>query len=126
MFLFSKRLKLTKLLVLIGVLLATIGFFVNVSTAKAAEICNTGGSIPMGKYWLNSNEWGASSGSGTQCIWDTSNSASSIAWGTSWNWTGQSNSVKTYDSSVLGWHWGWQNSNTGLPIQLSSNQGVQT
>jgi len=106
--------------------MASIGLFANVHAAKAAEICNAGGTIPMGKYYLNSNEWGASSGTGTQCIWDTSNSSSSIAWGTSWNWSGGPSSVKSYDSSVLGWHWGWQNANTGLPIQLSSNQGVQT
>ncbi|MBA2395033.1 MAG: RICIN domain-containing protein [Ktedonobacteraceae bacterium] len=131
MFSISGRLNRTKRLMGIGVLLGTvlvasIGLLMNVHSAKAAQICNTSGMISMGKYWLNSNEWGASSGSGTQCIWDTSNTGSSIAWGTSWNWTGQSNSVKTYDSSVLGWHWGWQNTNTGLPIQLSSNKGVQT
>jgi hypothetical protein len=80
----------------------------------------------MGKYYLNSNLWGANTGSGTQCISDISNNGSTIAWDTNWNWTGQANSVKSYDSSVLGWHWGWQNSNTGLPVQLSSNQSVMT
>ena len=105
---------------------ATFIFLVNHPAAKAAQVCNNGDSITMGKYWLNSNLWGASTGSGSQCIWDTSMSGSTIAWGTSWNWTGQANSVKSYDSSVLGWHWGWKNSNTGLPIQLSSNQPVQT
>ncbi len=104
----------------------TFILLVNHQTAKAAQVCNNGDSITMGKYWLNSNLWGASTGSGSQCIWDTSMSGSNIAWGTSWNWTGQANSVKSYDSSVLGWHWGWKLSNTGLPIQLSSDQPVQT
>ena len=111
---------------LVCIFAATFVFLLRQQTAKAAQICNNGGSITMGKYWLNSNLWGASSGSGSQCIWDTSTNGSTIAWGTSWNWTGQANSVKSYDSSVLGWHWGWKNSNTGLPVQLSSNTPVQT
>jgi Glycosyl hydrolase family 12/Cellulose binding domain len=108
------------------IFIASIALFAYITTAMAAQICNTSGSIPMGKYWLNSNLWGASSGSGTQCISDVSNNGSSIAWNTNWSWTGTPNSVKSYDSSVLGWHWGWMNSNTGLPIQLSSNTAVQT
>ncbi|HZR40058.1 MAG TPA: cellulose binding domain-containing protein [Ktedonobacteraceae bacterium] len=113
-------------ILLVGVFMTTSVFLLYHQTAKAAQVCNNGSTITMGKYWLNSNLWGANTGSGSQCIWDTSISGSNIAWGTSWNWTGQANSVKSYDSSVLGWHWGWMNSNTGLPIQLSSNQSVQT
>lgn len=110
----------------IFVLAATIALVLHAVPASAAQVCNNGDSITMGKYWLNSNLWGASTGSGSQCISDTSINGSTIAWSTTWNWTGQANSVKSYDSSVLGWHWGWKNSNTGLPIQLSSNQSVST
>ncbi|HEY7419854.1 MAG TPA: cellulose binding domain-containing protein [Ktedonobacteraceae bacterium] len=116
---------------LIRILLAcifttTFILLLNYQAARAAQVCNNGDSITMGKYWLNNNLWGASTGSGSQCISDTSINGSTIAWQTSWNWTGQTNAVKSYDSSVLGWHWGWKISNTGLPIQLSSNQPVQT
>lgn len=88
--------------------------------------CNKGDSITMGKYWLNNNLWGADTGSGSQCLWDTSLDGSTIAWGTSWDWTGQADSVKSYDCAVLGWHWGWKLPHTGLPIQLSANRPVHT
>ena len=96
------------------------------SPAQATTTCEPFGSITMGKYWLNNNTWGASSGTGQQCIWDTSQSGSTIAWGTNWNWSGQSSQVKSFDSSVLGWHWGWKNSGTGLPVQLSANRSVSS
>jgi xyloglucan-specific endo-beta-1,4-glucanase len=94
--------------------------------ARATTTCEAFGSITMGKYWLNNNTWGAGSGSGQQCIWNTSQSGSTIAWGTSWNWSGQPSQVKSFDSSVLGWHWGWKNSGTGLPVQLSANRNVSS
>jgi hypothetical protein len=94
--------------------------------ANAANTCTAFGSVTQGKYWINNNLWGQSSGSGWQCIWDNYTSGNTIGWGTNWNWTGQQNSVKSYASSVLGWHWGWVNSNTGLPVQLSANRNVNT
>ncbi len=97
-------------ILLVCIFAATFVFLLSNQTAKAAQVCNNGDSITMGKYWLNSNLWGASSGSGSQCLSNTSINGSTIAWNTSWNWTGQANSVKSYDSSVLGWHWGWKNS----------------
>jgi xyloglucan-specific endo-beta-1,4-glucanase len=90
------------------------------------HVCNDGDSIIMGKYWLNSNLWGASTGSGSQCLWDTSADAETIAWGTSWNWTGQADSIKSYNAAVLGWHWGWKLPQTGLPLHLSAHQRVHT
>jgi hypothetical protein len=104
----------------------TVAFFASTRVANAAQVCANGDSITMGEYWLNSNLWGASSGSGSQCISSGSQSGSTISWSTNWNWTGSSNSVKSYDSSVLGWQWGWQIANTGLPIALSSNDSVNT
>jgi hypothetical protein len=90
------------------------------------QICDDGGSIIMGSYWLNSNLWGAQTGTGSQCLWDTSSGDTSIAWGTSWDWTGQTDSVKSYDCAVLGWHWGWKFPDTGLPIRLSDHRSVHT
>lgn len=94
--------------------------------ASAATTCTAYGTETQGKYWINNNLWGQSSGSGWQCIWDSYTSGNTIGWGTSYSWTGQSNSVKSYASSVLGWHWGWKLSNTGLPTQLSANRSVNT
>jgi hypothetical protein len=96
------------------------------SQAAQSDACEAYRSLAMGKYWLNNNQWGNNSGSGWQCIWNNSISGSTINWSTSWDWTGKSNSVKTYASAVLGWHWGWKLSNTGLPIQLSDNKNVNT
>jgi xyloglucan-specific endo-beta-1,4-glucanase len=96
------------------------------TTPPPGQLCNPYDSITMGKYWINNNVWGSGSGSGTQCIWSNSTPGDTISWGTSFNWTGQSNSVKSYAASVLGWHWGWKNTNTGLPVQLSANRNINT
>jgi xyloglucan-specific endo-beta-1,4-glucanase len=79
----------------------------------------------MGKYWLNNNLWGRDSGSGWQCMWDNY-SGSTIGWGTSWGWSGQSNSVKSYTSTVLGWHWGWKTSGHELPVRLNAGRDIFT
>lgn len=89
------------------------------------ETCERGTMITLGKYWVNNNQWGADGVSGTQCVWDTCSSGNTIGWGTDWSWSGgAANQVKSYASVVLGWHWGWQVSNTGLPVQISSNSDV--
>jgi len=91
-----------------------------------ARLCKNGDSLILGKYWFYSNLWGAETGSGSQCLWDTSQSDATIAWGTSWDWTGQVDTVKSYNCAVLGWHWGWKLSGTGLPLQLCEHRSVQT
>jgi hypothetical protein len=89
------------------------------------ENCSDGSSITLGKYWVNNNQWGADAASGQVCIWSTCESGNTIGWGTSWNWTGgDAAQVKSYGSVVLGWQWGWKVTNTGLPVQLSSNRKV--
>ena len=99
-------------------------------TAKAAAnatVCGPTDSINnQGPYWLNNNLWGASSGSGSQCTSSNSISGSNLSWSTNWNWSGGPNDVKSYASAVLGWHWGYQQSGTGLPVQISSNTNVNT
>ncbi len=93
-------------------------------TAQANKSSTNAASITLGKYWINNNEWGASSGSGTQSIWSDCEDGDLIAWGTSWNWTGTTNAVKSYASSVLGWQFGWKLTNTGLPLQISTGSAV--
>jgi hypothetical protein len=95
--------------------------------APTTQACANGQQISMGKYYLLNNIWGANTGTGEQCIWDVGSNSSSIEWSTKWNWSGQFQ-VKSYDSVVLGWHWQKPTTSylTGLPLQLSSNQPVQS
>ena len=90
------------------------------------QLWKDGDSLTLGKYWLNSNLWGANTGSGSQCLWEMSQRAATIAWGTRWDWRGQVDAVKSYNCAVLGWHWGWKLANTGLPLQLCVSRSVQT
>ena len=115
------------LLLLLFTCAGTMTLLMNSQVAQAAQVCANGQQIPMGKYYLFNNLWGANTGTGEQCIWDVGNNGSSIAWSTRWNWSGQSY-VKSYDSVVLGWHWQKQSTTylTGLPLQVSSKQPVQT
>lgn len=90
------------------------------------QFFNNGDSIISGKYWLYNNLWGSHTGSGSQCLWKSSAKGSNISWGTSWNWTGQTDAIKSFVSVILGWHWGWKLTETGLPIQLSSVKNIHT
>lgn len=90
------------------------------------QLWKNGESLTLGKYWLNSNLWGAGTGTGSQCLWETSQRGETIAWGTSWDWSGQAETVKSYNCAVLGWHWGWKIADTGLPFQLAEHRRVQT
>ncbi|HEX8345637.1 MAG TPA: hypothetical protein VF657_13025 [Actinoplanes sp.] len=120
------RLRRSVALVVLAVT-ATAGTSVVAATpAQATSTCAVNGSITQGKYWLNNNLWGRGSGSGWQCVWDAYTSGNTIGWGTNYDWTGQSNSVKSYTSAVLGWHWGWKATNTGLPVRLNANRNVNT
>lgn len=94
--------------------------------ASAAGGCEAYESITMGKYWINNNTWGADSGTGWSCVWDSYRSGDTIGWGTGYEWSGQKNAVKSYASSVLGWHWGWKSRNTGLPVKLSAKTPVKS
>lgn len=93
-------------------------------SAQANRMSARDATIPLGKYWINNNWWGAGTGSGTQSIWSTCQQGDLIGWGTSYNWTGTSNAVKSYASAVLGWHWGWKVTNSGLPVQISAGRRI--
>jgi hypothetical protein len=106
--------------------LALASTLVAASPAQAASTCNKGGTIDMGKYYVTNNLWGNGSGTGWQCTWNNWQSGDAIGWGTSWEWSGGQYSVKSFSSSVLGWHWGWQRPGTELPVRLSDNRSVPT
>jgi Glycosyl hydrolase family 12 len=107
--------------------LACVSFsLTSAAPAQATTTCNSAYVATQGKYWLNNNLWGASSGTGWQCSWDSYTSGNTIGWGTSWSWSGGQYSVKSYASSVLGWQWGNRLSGTGLPVRIWDNKSVNT
>ncbi|WP_436523139.1 GH12 family glycosyl hydrolase domain-containing protein [Actinoplanes sp. HUAS TT8] len=95
------------------------------AATKGAENCTDYAALVRGKYWVNNNVWGRADGTGSQCVWENGLSGDNLSWGTSWTWAGDTTKVKSYASAVLGWHWGWKTTGTGLPVQLSAGKAVK-
>jgi xyloglucan-specific endo-beta-1,4-glucanase len=93
-------------------------------STKIGNTCQSGWSAIMGKYILNNNWWGTSGATGEQCVWGTCQDGDVVGWVTNWNWSGGTSPVLTYTSIVFGWQYGFQVSNTGLPIQVSTNKAI--
>src|SRR5918998_702169 len=68
----------------------------------------------------STNFGGASTGSGSQCVWAQAPDSPGIVWATSWDWAGRDDKTKSYAAAVTGWHGGWRVAGAGLPVQLSS------
>ncbi|MFI1989936.1 cellulose binding domain-containing protein [Actinoplanes sp. NPDC020271] len=96
------------------------------TVSKGAENCTDYAALIRGKYWVNNNVWGRADGTGSQCVWENGLNGDNLSWGTNWTWAGDTTKVKAYASAVLGWHWGWKTTGTGLPVQLSAGKKVQT
>ncbi|BBH66349.1 hypothetical protein ACTI_30340 [Actinoplanes sp. OR16] len=94
------------------------------TASQGAEDCTDYAALVRGKFWVNNNVWGKADGAGSQCVRENGLSGDSLSWGTSWNWTGDTTKVKSYASAVLGWHWGWKATGTGLPIRLGDDKAV--
>jgi hypothetical protein len=114
-----------KTTLLVAVCTAAVLAVTPATPAQAANTCTAFGTITLGKYYVNNNLWGQSSGSGWQCVWDTRN-GSTIGWGTSWSWSNQPSQVKSFSSTVLGWHWGWKTSGHELPVRLNAGRDIFT
>ncbi|MEU6257507.1 endo-1,4-beta-glucanase [Streptomyces sp. NPDC047043] len=106
-----------------------------VTVAQAGETdkkCTAFDTITLGKYYVNNNLWGQDKATGSQCVWDDSQSGSTISWGTNYSWANNSKGtdadVKSYASTVLGWHWGWKvdKATTGLPLRVGDRKKVTT
>ncbi|MEU6145373.1 endo-1,4-beta-glucanase [Streptomyces sp. NPDC047081] len=106
-----------------------------VTVAQAGETdkkCTAFDTITLGKYYVNNNLWNEGKYTGTQCVWANSQSGSTISWGTDYSLansgTGKDYDVKSYASTVLGWHWGWKvdKAATGLPIRVGDRKKVTT
>ena len=93
-------------------------------TTKIGNTCQSGWSAIMGKYILNNNWWGTAGATGQQCVWGTCQDGDVVGWVTNWSWSGGTSPVLTYTSIVYGWQYGFQVQNTGLPIQVSTNQAI--
>ncbi|KAJ5157111.1 uncharacterized protein N7482_008211 [Penicillium canariense] len=72
------------------------------SLTRRADFCDQWGSTTTGSYIVYNNLWGQSSDtSGTQCTGVDSLSGTTIAWHTSFSWSGASSSVKSFADVAL-------------------------
>ncbi|WP_329334089.1 endo-1,4-beta-glucanase [Streptomyces sp. NBC_00663] len=108
---------------------------VGVTVAQADESskkCTAFDTITLGKYYVNNNLWNEGKYTGSQCVWSNSQSGSTISWGTNYSLansaTGRDYDVKSYASTVLGWHWGWKTDKaaTQLPVRVGDRKPVRT
>ena len=58
--------------------------------------CNQYETLSSGPFTLQTNQWGASTGVGSQCVNIDGVNGNSIAWTTSWSWANNQNNVKAY------------------------------
>lgn len=78
------------------------------------------------RIWVNNNTWGSGS---SPAGWSESITIQGPnSFRTNFNWPSgpNNNSVKAFPSAVVGWHWGFRKTGTGLPTQLSANQNVNS
>jgi len=69
---------------------------------RSTEICDQYASITTGSYILYNDLWGEdNASSGSQCTTFDSLSGSTIAWSTSWTWSGGSSDVKSYANVAI-------------------------
>lgn len=92
--------------------------------AVVRSTCDNGGSIPVGTFWALNNLWGAGTGTGSQCVTARGLGADTLAWTTTWKWSGQNTKVKSYVAAIKGWHWGYPVAGSGLPLKVSSIQAI--
>ncbi|MHB9858707.1 GH12 family glycosyl hydrolase domain-containing protein [Streptomyces sp. YIM S03343] len=115
-----------------GVTAAQAGQTSSASSGEASKKCTAFDTVTLGKYYVNNNLWGQDKGTGSQCVWGATGSGSTVSWGTSYSWANNSKGtdadVKSYGSTVLGWHWGWKTSKaaTGLPLRVGDRKPVRT
>ena len=63
---------------------------------RGASQCGQYTSISTGSYTVYANEWGSSTGTGSQCSQINGLTGNTLAWSTSWSWSGGPNNVKSY------------------------------
>jgi hypothetical protein len=74
-----------------------------------------------GPIYLLNNLWDQVDATGWQSITATG----PTSWSTRFQWTRPDDwRVTSYVAAILGWHWGWLESSTGLPIPVVGTQSV--
>jgi xyloglucan-specific endo-beta-1,4-glucanase len=68
---------------------------------RATSFCGQWDSLQTGSYIVYNNLWGRDAGTGSQCTTVNSLSGNSVAWSTSWSWSGGSYNVKSYANAVV-------------------------
>lgn len=68
---------------------------------RATTFCGQWDSLQTGSYIVYNNLWGQDAGTGSQCTTVNSLSGSSVAWSTSWSWSGGDYNVKSYANAVV-------------------------
>lgn len=90
---------------LLSLALAGLGNAATIPTKtleRRADSCDQWATTTTGSYILYNNLWGQSyDTSGKQCTGLDSLSGSTIAWHTSWTWSGTANQVKSYANVAL-------------------------
>ena len=72
------------------------------SLTRRSDFCDQWGSVTTGSYIVYNDLWGQSyDEDGTQCTGVDSLSGSTIAWHTSFSWSGASSQVKSYANVAL-------------------------
>ncbi|KAI1811517.1 family 12 glycosyl hydrolase [Poronia punctata] len=74
-----------------------------ISKAPAASFCGQWDSEETGPYTIYNNLWGMDAGTGEQCtsVDGLNEDDDSVAWSTSWSWSGGSYNVKSYANVVV-------------------------
>lgn len=95
--------KFTTVLAFFGLTAASPGPLTSPSSPldKRATFCGQWDSQTVGNYIVYNNLWGESSGTGSQCTTVDSISGNTLAWHTSWSWSGGQYSVKSYANAVV-------------------------
>ncbi|MCJ1232538.1 hypothetical protein MMC14_000491 [Varicellaria rhodocarpa] len=108
-------------------------------TRAVASQCGQWDSIQTGTYTLYQDLWNEATGTGSQCSQVNSLSGSSLAWSSTWSWSGGSDQVKTYANAVVSlkskplsqyktipttWNWSYSGSNIVADVSYDSFLGT--
>lgn len=89
---------------ILSAVLATTAFAAPTKTIaeRSTQLCDQWSSLTTGGYTVYNNLWGeGNADSGSQCTTFDSLSGSTVAWSTSWSWSGGSSSVKSYANVAI-------------------------
>ena len=118
------------LLILLYAFLPTFAAPTGALEPRGASQCAPFSSIATGPYTIYANEWGGSTGTGSQCSQINSLSGDTLAWSTAWSWANSPYSVKSYTnvevpmtskplnqytSIPTTWNWRQANKDCALP-----------